>query len=92
MITTLTEFIHIKTGKVYKLLYIVTDATNARVGNKLAIYMDLKGNTFARDKEEFDIKFKVKPQECCVCGNTENVRENGWGFYCCNSDDCMAWI
>ena len=86
-----TEVIHIKTGKVYRLFYIVTDATNARAGNKLAIYMDLEGNTFARDKEEFDIKFKVKPPECCVCGTTENVHKNSWYGYRCNSVDCMVF-
>lgn len=74
---TTTEFIHIKTGKVYKLLYIVTDATNARAGNRIAVYADLEGNTFARDREEFDVKFKVKTPNCCVCRTEEDVHKDG---------------
>lgn len=35
-----------------------------------------------------------KPQavpKCCVCGTTENLHEDGWYGYRCNSVDCICY-
>lgn len=55
---------HIKTGNKYWFLNTVTDATNARDGNKLALYYSDKVASvmYVRDLKEFMEKFEVLEQ------------------------------
>ena len=49
---------HIKTGKIYYILYEAKDCTNSRDGNVIVVYRNTEGKIFARDLEEFDKKFR----------------------------------
>ena len=52
--------IHLKTGKKYLVLGIVTDCTNARDGEAMMLYRSVtSGQTYVRDLREFQIKFKT---------------------------------
>ena len=32
-----------------------------------------------------------RERKCCVCGTTENLHDDGWYGYRCNSDDCVPF-
>lgn len=53
----MSKFRNLKNNAIYTLEAIVTDATNARDGNRVAIYKDALGTIYVRDLEEFEKKF-----------------------------------
>lgn len=58
-------YLNKKTGYVYRVLGVATDATNARDGNTVVIYeryaADYSMEFFVRDLDEFKVKFT----RCC---------------------------
>lgn len=51
-----------KSGDIYSVICEAIDATNARDGNKVVVYMNCAGLIFVRDLAEFNEKFNVLPR------------------------------
>lgn len=86
----MTLYAHTKSGLDYTLFGECTNATNSQDGQKMIIYRR-NGEILVREKTEFNAKFKVKPNECCVCGTTERLHRDGQYGYRCSSDDCVMF-
>jgi hypothetical protein len=50
--------IHVKTGNIYTLLHVATDATNDREGTSVAVY-SIDDKVYVRDLSEFLNKFEL---------------------------------
>ena len=86
------EVVHLKTGKTYRMLGKVVDATNSRDGEELILYQNEDGGLFVREVQEFWVKFARKEPSCCVCGSTENLHYDGPFFgYRCGSPNCLVF-
>ena len=48
---------NIKTGKLYEVIGVVTDATNSSCDRPMILYKDAEGNRYVREAAEFDAKF-----------------------------------
>ena len=54
------SFMNKKNGKEYQLIALISDSTNAREGNEIAVYLDSNGKIEVRDAKEFLKKFTEK--------------------------------
>lgn len=88
---------HLKTGNIYEVELIATDATNATEGRKMVVYRrEYQGDgeprpTYVREETEFWQKFEKEPDRCCCCGATENLHKDGYYGYRCSSRDCVVF-
>lgn len=51
--------VHLKTGNIYFLLQPVLNVTNAQDGQKMCLYVNMKGQAFVREHNEFWQKFRA---------------------------------